>query len=337
MNGADPINFYSLVNQQVALRTIRKLGFVATSVSNGQEALEYLKAADATPPAHPKPDIILMDVQMPIMDGYRATHIIRHHSPYKVSSRHIPIVAMTASAIQGEREKCKRAGMDDYLSKPVMRHNLEKMLVRWSMKKHQFRARSDDQSECSVSEPGSRCDASPSPSTFEPETVPEKSDVEVRPPMVQRQSSHRSAHLNLPGTETEGDREHMREDAEEKATALRDDKLMDVAGGGAGAKHDMSNRNRSRDLHIEKLTVENVERLDEEAGEASRMWDERDEDDTPRTTDLDQDLSPTSRSPAERWSEEDNEEDASNQSSERPAIRRRWQDSEMTVTPGGRT
>lgn len=72
---------------------------------------------------------------MPIIDGYRATHIIRHHAPYKHSSRNIPIVAMTASAIQGDREKCKKAGMDDYLAKPVKGKTLEKMLVRWAVNK----------------------------------------------------------------------------------------------------------------------------------------------------------------------------------------------------------
>lgn len=78
-----------------------------SAVWNGKEALDYLLAADTT---NPKPDIILMDVQMPIMDGYRATHVIRHHSPYSYSARSIPIVAMTASAIQGDKEKCKEAG-----------------------------------------------------------------------------------------------------------------------------------------------------------------------------------------------------------------------------------
>ncbi|KAB8304182.1 hypothetical protein EYC80_003601 [Monilinia laxa] len=121
------------INQQIALKTIRKLGFSPFAVWNGKEALDYLLAAESPNPPHPKPDIILMDVQMPIIDGYRATHIIRHHSPYNYSTRNIPIVAMTASAIQGDREKCKKAGMDDYLAKPVKGKTLEKMLVRWAI------------------------------------------------------------------------------------------------------------------------------------------------------------------------------------------------------------
>lgn len=71
---------------------------------------------------------------MPVMDGYRATHTIRNA---KFSSddaiRNVPIVAMTASAIQGDKEKCQRAGMDDYLAKPVKSMLLEKMLVKWAI------------------------------------------------------------------------------------------------------------------------------------------------------------------------------------------------------------
>ncbi|KKY26027.1 putative histidine kinase hhk6p [Diplodia seriata] len=106
------------VNQQIALKTIRKQGFAVDAVWNGKEALEYL--VDAKDGKRDRPDIILMDVQMPIMDGYKATHTIRTQAPFKdtPSIRNIPIVAMTASAIQGDKEKCQKAGMDDYLSKP---------------------------------------------------------------------------------------------------------------------------------------------------------------------------------------------------------------------------
>ena len=72
-----------------------------------------------------------MDVQMPVIDGYKCTHLLRHHLPYKTYVSDIPIVAMTASAIQGDKEKCKRAGMDDYLAKPVKGIILERMLVKW--------------------------------------------------------------------------------------------------------------------------------------------------------------------------------------------------------------
>ena len=102
------------VNQQIALRTIRKLNFSVNAVWNGQEAIDYVFGERDE--SKPKPDIILMDVQMPILDGYKATQRIRRqrHVPKLMA---VPIVAMTASAIQGDKEKCMKAGMDDYLSK----------------------------------------------------------------------------------------------------------------------------------------------------------------------------------------------------------------------------
>ena len=102
------------VNQQIALKTIKKLNFSVNAVWNGQEAVDYMCGQpDAS---RPRPDIILMDVQMPILDGYKATQKIRRviEDP---SIMTIPIVAMTASAIQGDKEKCMKAGMDDYLAK----------------------------------------------------------------------------------------------------------------------------------------------------------------------------------------------------------------------------
>ncbi|KAK4226148.1 putative signal transduction histidine-protein kinase [Podospora fimiseda] len=120
------------INQQIAIKNIQKLGFQVAAAWNGKEALDYLMAAQEGKKR--KPDIILMDVQMPVIDGYKCTHMLRHHVPYKAYVGDVPIVAMTASAIQGDREKCKRAGMDDYLSKPVKSGLLERMLVRWSTK-----------------------------------------------------------------------------------------------------------------------------------------------------------------------------------------------------------
>ena len=92
------------INQQIALKTIAKLGFAVKAVWNGKEALEYLEHPSQE---QPKPDVILMDVQMPIMDGYRATYKIRNAKRFMnlPEVQHTPIVAMTASAIQGDREK----------------------------------------------------------------------------------------------------------------------------------------------------------------------------------------------------------------------------------------
>ncbi|KAH0257891.1 hypothetical protein KCU91_g16108, partial [Aureobasidium melanogenum] len=123
------------INQQIALKTIKKLKFSVNAVWNGQEALDYLSKPESS--ERPRPDIILMDVQMPVMDGYKATYTIRHCEPFAADQQiqNTPIVAMTASAIQGDREKCENAGMNDYLAKPVKGKTLEQMLLKWAVEK----------------------------------------------------------------------------------------------------------------------------------------------------------------------------------------------------------
>jgi PAS domain S-box-containing protein len=110
------------VNQKVALRILEKLGYRADAVGNGKEALAALETIPY--------DLVLMDVQMPEMNGFEATRAIRDPES-GVLRNDIPIIAMTAHALKGDREKCLRAGMDDYIGKPVIALALQEMLERY--------------------------------------------------------------------------------------------------------------------------------------------------------------------------------------------------------------
>jgi two-component system sensor histidine kinase/response regulator len=112
----------NLINQKVAVSLLKKLGYHADVVSNGREAITALKE-------YPY-DMVLMDCQMPEMDGYEATGHIRSLVSNGVKPD-IPIIAMTAHAMKGDREKCIEAGMDDYLTKPVVPDHLSAMLKKW--------------------------------------------------------------------------------------------------------------------------------------------------------------------------------------------------------------
>ena len=116
----------NLVNQKLAVRMLERLGYQSDVVSNGDEALAASEKETYA--------AIVMDCQMPVMDGYEATRRIREREQRAGSSpgrAHIPIIALTANAMQGDRERCKAAGMDDYLSKPVKKDDLGMMLQRW--------------------------------------------------------------------------------------------------------------------------------------------------------------------------------------------------------------
>jgi two-component system, sensor histidine kinase and response regulator len=109
------------INQQVTTLYLKELGFAPDVVGNGKEALEILQSIDYS--------LILMDCQMPEMDGLSAARLIRKSEI--TTGKHIPIIAMTANAMKGDREKCIAAGMDDYISKPVDPAELSKILDRW--------------------------------------------------------------------------------------------------------------------------------------------------------------------------------------------------------------
>ena len=124
------------VNQQLAVLMVERLGFRADVAGNGHEGLEAYSQILY--------DLILMDCQMPEMDGYEATRKIREAEKIKgesqekpatdalrLTSAHVPIIAVTANAMQGDREKCLQAGMDDYLSKPIRPEALSKILAQW--------------------------------------------------------------------------------------------------------------------------------------------------------------------------------------------------------------
>ena len=110
----------NIVNQKVTVAMLERMGHRAIVVADGSEAIARWNQGDI--------DVILMDVQMPKMDGFDATRCIRRQE--QAAGAHVPIVAMTAHAMAGDRERCLQAGMDDYVSKPVNRAMLEQALAR---------------------------------------------------------------------------------------------------------------------------------------------------------------------------------------------------------------
>ena len=109
------------VNQKLIVRLLEKLGLPSDVVSNGAEAVEAFSLRPYS--------VVLMDCQMPVMDGFEATAAIRHQN--QQNGTHTPIIAVTAHAMKGDRERCLSAGMDDYVTKPIRPDILKKVLDQW--------------------------------------------------------------------------------------------------------------------------------------------------------------------------------------------------------------
>jgi len=109
------------VLRELTIRQLKKLGLAARPVSSGREVLEAMTRESFA--------LVLMDCKMPDMDGFEATRQIRQRED--AIGKHTPIIAMTASAMKGDRDNCLAAGMDDYLSKPVAQTDLKNVIDRW--------------------------------------------------------------------------------------------------------------------------------------------------------------------------------------------------------------
>ena len=128
----------NLTNQQVALGLLKKMGISAIAVENGKEAFDLL--------AEQIFDLVLMDVQMPILDGLEATKLIRSSCPL-IQNRTIPILAMTAHAMQSDKEQCYASGMNDHIAKPVSPAMMRDAILKWTTPQHPIDQKDGDQIE----------------------------------------------------------------------------------------------------------------------------------------------------------------------------------------------
>lgn len=203
---------------------------------------------------------------MPILDGYRATHVLRNHSPYSSIEglRAIPIIAMTASAIQGDMERCKEAGMNDYLAKPVKAKTLETMLVKWIRRR-----------KLVLDEPSSSGHADLDTVFTDPETSPPKANLS-RQTIRSSEDGERIGVMSISDSAKwigcEGDRDMQRCEAEEKATFLRDDKLLAASSAHSYKRTHPSPTRKTATRPgspTRALTKENIGILDREHDESS--------------------------------------------------------------------
>ena len=188
----------SLYNQKLAVGLLERQGHTVSVAGNGAEAIAQLQAQ---PASHPL-DLVLMDVQMPDVDGLEATRRIR--SAERLTGEHIPIIAMTAQALQGDREKCLEAGMDDYLTKPVRARELQdritQVLARLAAWKEQTVEESSESLPGDTTNSTSRTESSPPPAPAGSPVTPPAIDPVVEPPSLERHSPAAPGDLAAPAS-----------------------------------------------------------------------------------------------------------------------------------------
>lgn len=199
------------------------------------------------------------------MDGYKATYTIRNAAPFALNPdiQGTPIVAMTASAIQGDKEKCQSAGMDDYLAKPVKKPNLEKMLVKWAIEGRKKRA--ELKKNPSLLKARTRPSNPRNNNSFTSEGSSAMNNEELLTSELDRLEVYQSTIAQ--SSESAGERALRQQAAEEQAIALRDHELMEAGedpktrlGKGLQQNEDSSSQQEPI-LAPSALTAENMQRF----------------------------------------------------------------------------
>lgn len=132
------------INQKVVMNQLKVLGYEADCAVNGQDALDRM--------THAAYDLVLMDCQMPVLDGYEATRKIRDREG---KESHTLIIALTANAMSGDREKCLTAGMDDYITKPISLKKLKAVIERWIHNRTEPAAKQEENQTSNIQHPTS--------------------------------------------------------------------------------------------------------------------------------------------------------------------------------------